>query len=531
MDIEKECIDTKPLITDVAIATTGSVDSGKSSLIGVLISGELDDGNGKARQLVAKHPHEIASGKTSSISSRTCQLNSEGDKNRAVTFIDLCGHTKYFKTTSFGISGYYPDYALVIISANKGILPITKQHMRLLISFNVPMVFIITHMDIAPVEIYDTTCEGITKICKSFAGKSTNTLFVNNIEDYNTYIKNMHITDEKKYSAVDAVKEILTTNNDGKQMIFPVITVSNTNGYYIDVVRTLIDKLPQRAFWSQHFFMISMDQKECTPPMSDHGVTNNKIINFFKLHIDKSLIPQHFIFDGTIFYIDNVYNPPGIGLVVSGITRGNRINIGDTLFIGPFGKEFIEIRIRCLHNNIRQNVLALDDHHRGCIAIAGKNISREKLRKGMIIISSQELAKNLCFHFKAVITVFTNSITLKTGYSPVLHMSTIRQTARLILENDKLNIAGSESKNSIKNTEHLNVLSAGECAVVTFKFKEKPEFIEPYNIFIFRSGDIHGVGMVLEPISIDNDPNAKPDPIKYKKFNRTKRLPRHNIKN
>ena len=118
--------DEESYITDIAIATAGSVDSGKSSLIGVLVSGELDDGNGKARKLVAKHPHEIESGKTSAISTRMCKLETTHDKiKRAITFVDLCGHEKYFKTTSFGISGYFPDYTFVIVSANKGVLKMT----------------------------------------------------------------------------------------------------------------------------------------------------------------------------------------------------------------------------------------------------------------------------------------------------------------------------------------------------------------------------------------------------------------------
>ena len=42
----------------VKIAVIGNVNAGKSSLIGVLTSGQLDDGNGKARAKVIKNPHE-----------------------------------------------------------------------------------------------------------------------------------------------------------------------------------------------------------------------------------------------------------------------------------------------------------------------------------------------------------------------------------------------------------------------------------------------------------------------------------------
>ena len=63
-------IDIEPYITDIGITIAGSVDSGKSTFVGVLTSNKLDNGNGLARIGVAKHPHEIQSGKTSSISSK-----------------------------------------------------------------------------------------------------------------------------------------------------------------------------------------------------------------------------------------------------------------------------------------------------------------------------------------------------------------------------------------------------------------------------------------------------------------------------
>jgi GTPase len=52
---------------DVRIAMIGNVDSGKSTLIGVLMSASLDDGRGAARGLVLKHRHEQENGRTSAV--------------------------------------------------------------------------------------------------------------------------------------------------------------------------------------------------------------------------------------------------------------------------------------------------------------------------------------------------------------------------------------------------------------------------------------------------------------------------------
>ena len=50
---------------DVRIAVIGNVDSGKSTMIGVLTSGEFDDGRGSARSRILRHDHEQSNGRTS----------------------------------------------------------------------------------------------------------------------------------------------------------------------------------------------------------------------------------------------------------------------------------------------------------------------------------------------------------------------------------------------------------------------------------------------------------------------------------
>jgi hypothetical protein len=52
---------------DTRIAMIGNVDSGKSTLIGVLTNATLDDGRGAARGMVLKHRHEQENGRTSAV--------------------------------------------------------------------------------------------------------------------------------------------------------------------------------------------------------------------------------------------------------------------------------------------------------------------------------------------------------------------------------------------------------------------------------------------------------------------------------
>ncbi|XP_034464818.1 GTP-binding protein 2-like [Hippoglossus hippoglossus] len=109
---------------DLRVAVLGNVDSGKSTLLGVLTQGELDNGRGRVRLNLFRHLHEIQTGRTSSISFEILGFNSKGEvvnysesrtaeeicesASKMITFIDLAGHHKYLKTTIFGLTRLCP---------------------------------------------------------------------------------------------------------------------------------------------------------------------------------------------------------------------------------------------------------------------------------------------------------------------------------------------------------------------------------------------------------------------------------------
>lgn len=480
-------------ITDIGIAIAGSVDSGKSTFVGVMTDNVLDNGNGSARTSVAKHPHEQSSGKTSDISSK--MFISE-ENNRAITLIDLCGHEKYFKTTAYGITGHYPDYAIMVISANRGILPMSKQHFTILLSSNIPIIIVVTRPDITPENHYHQTLKSIDKYCQ-------NQLKIP-AEFINSYYDQSHLTDAYKESRLELLASTFGLTISNKQAIVPVITISNKTGFYVDFIKKFINILTPRKLWEN----FNLTQIVPQPVISNNEFLidscTNRIIKNFIHHMDKKFFSQYSQPMIDAFYIDGIYNPPGIGLVVTGIHRGNTLTIGDSVYIGPFNKEFKEVRIRSLHNYAKQKISSLGDHHRGTLALTSPDktfLTREFVRKGMIILQNKSLiATNLCYRFKAAITIFNHSATLKTNYAPMLQIGNIRQSARMTINPEENNMR-----------EHI---STKEYAYVTFKFKSHPEFIEPYQIFVFRSGCVHGVGVILDliPILSDSDPN--PDPLK-----------------
>lgn len=125
------------LFLDLRLAVLGNMDAGKSTLLGVLTQGELDNGRGKARLNLFRHLHEIQSGRTSSISHGILGFNSDGkmvnyavcgsaeeicaSSSKLITFIDLAGHEKYLKTTVFGLTAHCPNAAMLVISASNGV--------------------------------------------------------------------------------------------------------------------------------------------------------------------------------------------------------------------------------------------------------------------------------------------------------------------------------------------------------------------------------------------------------------------------
>jgi GTPase len=222
-------------------------------------------------------------------------------------------------------------------------------------------------------------------------------------------------------------------------------------------------------------------------------------------------------FNNTVFYIESVFNPKGIGYVFSGITKGNPIKTGETLYLGPYGKEFIPIKIKSIHNNNRQFVSELDNHQRGCIAVSSQDrvveLSKNLIQKGMIVVGNPKVTTNVCMRFIAKIQILHHSTMINENYSPVIHVGPVRQTARLL----QIKEIHRKEIDKYDEKESKNSLHTGDTAYVLFKFKYKPEFIEPKTIFFFREGTTRGVGEIIEPIPLSDCEEDRIDPLRNKK--------------
>ena len=71
------------LHNDVRIATVGNSDSGKSTIIGVLTKGLMDNGDGSARHSIFNTPQEAKTGKTTTIAQEIMGFD---EQNRQVAY-------------------------------------------------------------------------------------------------------------------------------------------------------------------------------------------------------------------------------------------------------------------------------------------------------------------------------------------------------------------------------------------------------------------------------------------------------------
>lgn len=235
---------------DVRIAVIGNVDSGKSTLVGCMTKCVKDDGRGSARKMVFNFSHEAANGRTSSIGQEIMGFDKDHkqvelerqnpNKNQSwahvannsesmITFLDLCGHEKYLKTTMFGLVGLMPDYAMIVVGANMGVSRMTKEHLGIVLALKIPIFIVITKIDIAPKPVYEETVKTLKKILNGpYAAK-----------------KAIVIREEDNDMAVYA--KGITSN------VCPIFSISNVTGEGTDQLKIFMSQVKSRIYQSTLF--------------------------------------------------------------------------------------------------------------------------------------------------------------------------------------------------------------------------------------------------------------------------------------
>ena len=206
-----------------------------------------------------------------------------------------------------------------------------------------------------------------------------------------------------------------------------------------------------------------------------------------------NLLPRHKHVDqktpNTEFHIDQTWSVTGVGTVVGGHLLAGKIKVGDRLMLGPVVGKYRQVIIRSL----QCKRVPLQEVMAGSYVTVGlRNVQRDTVRKGNVLISDIK-QHTKCTTFVARVKVLrSHSTTIRVGYEPVMHLSSVRTSVKLKKIRTKTN-----ARNP-KKTIDDDVLRTGDIAMVELTFRYDTEFIKPGMQILLCEGHTKVVGSVEE---------------------------------
>ena len=387
----------------ILVGTAGHVDHGKSTLVGSLITGKPDDGDGATRIYLDVLKHEIERGLSADLSfavfgfkdGKAIKMKNPLNKtekawvvenaDKLISFVDTVGHEPWLRTTIRGLLGQKIDYGLLVVAANDGIMRTTKEHLGILLAMDLPVIVAITKADMVGEEKAKEVASEVSKLLRS-VGRVP-------------YL--VHSAREAKQAA-----ELVAA-----KPVVPIVITSAVTLEGYDVLEALLYRLPKRSVTKKGFLM----------------------------------------------YIDRLYRVSGVGTVVSGSVKSGELREGEEVFVGPFHDgSFKKARVQSIEMHYyRVSRVEAGD----VVGIALKGVRLEELRRGMVLAKQQPKA---IWEFEADVVVFTHPTRIKPGYEPVIHVETIAE-AVVFEEMDKEYMkAGDRGRVKIRFKYHPHCIFEGQ---------------------------------------------------------------------
>ena len=421
---------------EITIGVLGEGGTGKSTIIGVLINGVLDNGKGLARTNVFRHKHEILCGKTSSFSHQILGFDEEGKltnygdllkpslsqivskSTKIINFYDMAGGNKTFnKSTLSTLSKEYLDYLLFVISAKDEITKKTEDLLRLIYNIDLPVIAIINKIDL----VSDSELEKTVRKYKETIKKLKKIpIIIKNDEDVALFSRSME------------EKEILVT--------FLVSTLTFNGG--LNLFKNFLKSLPKLNETIYKNDKLKQKQKE--------------------IELEKMEFDIH-----EIIHKEN-------NAILSGIVSSGKLRTNSKCFLGPdISGNFIKVEVCDIHcKKVSVSYSFKGQYCSVCIKSLGKinTLTKENVKKGMYLLDTRitPIASRL-FEIE-VWTIDDTTRTLKNTYQPILNIKHVRQGVKIknpdeiflflsdnkrindlekIIENDEINL--SNIKNNINN--------------------------------------------------------------------------------
>ena len=401
------CKKTSPLKKHLLVGVVGHVDHGKSTLVGTLTSGSLDNGSGRTRIYLDVQKHEIERGLSADLSFAVYGFRN-GDpvriKNplhrkekskvveqceKVVSFVDTVGHEPWLRTTIRGIVGQKLDFGLLTIAADQGPTSITREHLGIVLAMEIPLLVAITKIDMV-------------------TGERTN-------EVKNEIFNLLKMVGKIPYMVKTSDDAVFVANNMNQHLV-PVIKVSPVTGNGLD----LLDKL------------------------------------FYELNVQSKTSDGKKPF---MMYIDKIYSVIGVGTVVSGTIRQGTVKKGDKLLLGPTSTgKFIPINVRSIEMHYYKKESAKTGEVVG-ISLSGVDVS--SIKRGMII-SDLLYKPQPVREFEAEVSILVHPTTIREGYECTTHIETISETAIFHPLDKEYLSAGDTGKIRMKFKYHPYAIREGQ---------------------------------------------------------------------
>ena len=365
----------------IVVGTAGHVDHGKSTLVGSLVTGQADDGEGGTRGYLDIQPHEIERGLSADLSYGVYGFDEEGvvrmenphrkgdrarvveEAERLVSFVDTVGHEPWLRTTIRGLVGQKLDYGLLTVAADDGPTRTSREHLGILLATELPTIVAITKADL----VDETRLSEVEREVEQLLREVDKTP--------------LRVA---RHGVDTAVEEIGDT-------VVPVVTTSAVTGQGLGTLDRLFERLPKT------------------------GAGN---------------IGQPFR-----MYIDRTYNVTGVGAVASGTIESGRVEAGDELQLGPMADgRFRDVEVR----SIEMHYHRVDKARAGrIVGIALRGVEEEEIERGMVLLP-RSAEPNPVREFEADVVVLNHPTRINNGYEPVVHLETISEAATFFPDEGRL---------------------------------------------------------------------------------------------
>ena len=492
---------------EIKIGTFGEESSGKSTTTSVLINNSLDDGKGLMSKKNYKSQHEIQCGKSLYISHLILGFDANNNpvyennfdlvikkSNKFINFYDMGGSEKALKYTLSLISQDYIDYSLLFIDYKNGPTENTKKLFSLNNSMHIPMICIITMIDLIKDQNEKELLDFIEKIVKY-------------LMIINPNLKSILIRDKS-----DILDYISKLNNIGFENYFPIICISNVQGNNIELLKYMISLLPTSA-------------SRAIPLISNSFENNN--FNLISSPIGQFDVQEHFIVNGKTILG---------GVVSKGIIKKN-----DTYYFGPnkLGN-FKLVQVETIHCK-KQEVDIAHEGQFSSLSLIGKNYDPNEVSKGMCLISTNTtFVPKAVKKFKADVWWIGEEQVKEMKYKcePVVIINHIRETCKIInlnknnnfminksftensstsvsitsktesyldFEDDNNKFSKKKKKIKMSTRDTTFWLSRDEKMELIFEFKNFPKYINEGQNIIINDNTFKAFGIITKVFYSDED--------------------------